>query len=280
MLSVRDIFKKFGLCITFSPLFTHIFKIEDLKSAMEKIARIGYKGIELNIRDINDIDWYLFDRMLKDNNLELITLSTGLVRKIDNISLMDEDKSSRNEAIQRVVKMIEHFSNYNGEYKSILIGYLKGTISESPGKRQEQLKIIHNSLLEILEVAEKEKIQILIEVINHKETNFINNISEGIKFISDFNSSYLKLIVDSYHMSIEEKDNYQSIKKAKDYVGYVHLGDNPRSYPGSGNFDFKNLLKAFHEIDYKGYFSMEFGPPEQKFASIKEGYDYINRLII
>lgn len=278
MISVKDIFKKIGLCVTFSKMFTHIFRIEDIKNDFKKISEIGYSGIELSIRDIRDIDWGSFDFELNNNNLELITLSTGLVRKIDNISLIDNEKDKREEAIKRIIKMIEHLNEYNNNSRNILIGYLKGTLSDDTVIQSEQLKLLKDSLGEILDLAEKKKVQILIEVINKNEANFINRISEGLEFISDFNSDYLKLIVDSYHMNMEKEDCYQSIKKAKDHIGYVHLADNPRSHPGSGNLNFRELFKAFYEIDYKGYFSMEFDPSDKKIDSIKKGYDYINGL--
>jgi sugar phosphate isomerase/epimerase len=277
MIKVKDIFKDIGLCITFSQVFSHIFKVENIKNDFKEIAEIGYSGIELSIRDIKDIDWKSFDLELNNNNLRLITLSTGLIRKIDNISLMDKERNNRKEAVHRVGKMIEHLNNYNGNSGNILIGYLKGTLSDDIRIWSEQLKLLKDSLGEILDLAEKKKVRILIEVINQKETNFINRISEGVDFISDFNSDYLKLIVDSYHMSME-KESYNSILKAKDYIGYVHLGDSPRFYPGSGNINFKEFLKSFYEIGYDGVFSMEFNPSDQKIDSIKKGYDYVNGL--
>ena len=275
---LKDNIKEMGLCVTFSPLFAHIFKIEDLEYELREISKIGYKRIELSIRDLSDIDWNNFNSELKKNNLELICLSTGLVRKIDNISLMDKHEVLRKEAINRVKKMINHIANYDGSQKRILIGFLKGTLSEDRSIASKQLSRLRNSLLEILETAEKKKVLLVIEVLNQNESSFINSISEGVEFVSDLKSDYIKLIIDSYHMSFDTKDFSLEIKRAKDYISYVHLSDTNRFFPGSGDFDFTRMFKTLDEINYKGYFSMEFNPAKDKLISIKKGYDYISKV--
>lgn len=266
---------KLGICVTFNPLFTHIFQLDNSAFDLKKIAEVGYKGIELSIGDIKDIDWKKFDYDLNKNNLELITIATGLIRVVNKVSLIDDDRKSRNEAIFKLINIIHHISRYKSSSKNILIGYVKGSLSNDIKLHKKQLNILKDSLCALLEEAEKKKINIVLEIINHNDSNFLYNIEDGINFISGFKSEFLKLAIDTYHMSIDEKNIVDSIKTAGNNIGYVHLSDHNRGYPGSGNIDFNSILKTLKEINYKEYITLEFTSFQDKFLSISEGYGYI-----
>lgn len=275
-MSIKNIdISKIGICITFNPLFKHIFLVENPVDDFRKISQIGYKGIELSLRDVKDIDWEFLNGILKENSLELICLSTGLIRKIDGLSLIHEDKNKRQFAIDRMSAMIELFGRQVSRSKNLLLGYTKGTLSDKKEDHSHQIEILKESLSRLIPKAEREDVIIGIEVINHLETNFINNISEGLELISEFRSKNIKLILDTYHMHIEEESIRSSIIKAAGSIGYVHLCDDNRGFPGSGNINFNDVFTGLEEAGYNGYFTMEFKPSEDRFLSIKKGFDYI-----
>ena len=146
------------------------------------------------------------------------------------------------------------------------------------------MSLLNKSLDVILELAELKKVRILIEVINHKETNFINDIAGGVRFISGFNSDYLKLVIDTYHMNIDEKDSYKAIKAAGPHIGYVHIADTERKFPGDGNIDFKPVLKALDEIGYSGYLTIECNDKgsadiNERYKPLFSGYNHIKELV-
>lgn len=280
--TVNGHFLKIGVCITFNPAFTHIFKIEDLHNDFKELSKIGYKGIELSLRDVDDLNWQTFNTEIEKNGLELTTLATGLVRKMDNISLMDENVEDRNKAVLRIKRMIEHISGYASSNKNILIGYIKGELSNDRVGNRRRIRYLSESLWNLLNFAQKKKVLLVLEVINHKETNFINNIASGLELISNFKSDYLKLAVDTFHINIDEKDSYKAIKEAGSKIGYVHLADENRKYPGSSNIDFESVLKALIEINYNGYLTMEFNPNnnmKDRFQSLDKSYHYIESLL-
>ena len=145
--------KGLGVCITFSPLFKHIIQIEDLALDLKSIGEAGYKGIELSISDIEDVDWDPFDRHLLENDIELITIATGLVRKLNNISLMDPEPDNRKLAVDRLNKMIKFIGGRSSSSKNVLIGYLKGELSDDnrgyPGSGNINIPEIIRALGEI-----------------------------------------------------------------------------------------------------------------------------------
>ena len=252
-----------------------MFLIEDLEYDLKKIADAGIKAVELSIRDTGDMDQESFIYNLKKNKLELVTIATGLIRKIDSITLMDE-KSGREAAVERIIEMMGLLERVGSREKYILIGYVKGELREDSSR--EQIKILKESLLELMETAKKYGVRILLEIINHQDTNFLNTIEEGADFISQFDSDNIKLAIDSYQMNIDEKDIFDSIIKGKKHIGYVHLADSGRTYPGGGSIDFKIILDALKQIDYRGYLMFECRTAVDKYREMSKGYENITKI--
>jgi sugar phosphate isomerase/epimerase len=63
--------------------------------------------------------------------------------------------------------------------------------------------------------------------------------------------------LDTFHMGIDETDPAAAIQLCGKKLGYMHLADNSRCYPGSGQFDFRKILQALDTIEYGGYLSVE-----------------------
>ncbi len=277
MVGIRQM-KGLGLCITFSPLFKHIIQIEDQAIDLKNIGEAGYRGIELSISDIEDVDWGPFDRHLLENDLELITIATGLVRKVNNISLMDSDHNSRKLAVDRLNKMIKFIGSRGSSSKNILIGYLKGELADDKDYADTQKTWLKDALTELIDTAGIFNVTIVLEVINHNEVNFLCNISDGVDFVTKFNSDHFKLAIDTYHMNIDEDDISQAIKQAKEHIGYVHLSDDNRGYPGSGNINFPEIVRVLEEINYRDFLVIECGAFPDKKTALTGGYKYMSNI--
>jgi sugar phosphate isomerase/epimerase len=80
-------------------------------------------------------------------------------------------------------------------------------------------------------------------------------------------------------MHIEEANIGESLKKAKDWLGHIHLADSNRFLPGQGHIDFRPLFKVLSEINYKGYMALEcgiLGKPEEE---LPKCVNYLKRCI-
>lgn len=98
---------------------------------------------------------------------------------------------------------------------------------------------------------------VVLEVINRYESDSYNTMNSTAEFISRFDTSLLKMHIDTFHMNMEESDMVQPIIQAKELIGHVHFADNNRMYPGAGCFDFKRVIHALNEINYTGHIAME-----------------------
>lgn len=263
-----------GICITRDPIFSHMFLLNDMERDIKAISKAGFKSVELSLRDVSDVNWDKLNCNLDKYGLKLVTIATGLMRKVDNITLMDSKKKDL--AIERIEKMMIVLNKTDCKDKHIILGYIKGEIKKD--KSTEQLKILKNSICELINLAKEYKVKLLLEIINHRDTNFINTIDEGMNYISRFEGDWIKLAIDSYQMNIDESDSYKAIIDAKDYIGYVHLSDDNRAYPGLGNLDFTEILCALKDINYKGYLMFECRTTADKYSEILKSYKTILNL--
>ena len=66
-----------------------------------------------------------------------------------------------------------------------------------------------------------------------------------------------RLMMDVFHLNLEEKDLFAAIRKYSSYNIHVHLADNNRRYPGHCGLDFERILRTFRECGYDGAFTTE-----------------------
>jgi sugar phosphate isomerase/epimerase len=88
-----------------------------------------------------------------------------------------------------------------------------------------------------------------------------------------FRSVYAHL--DTFHMQLEEESFTKAIRSVAGKLGYFHIADSTRWYPGSGYLDFKEILRALEEIGYDGYLALECFPHEDNEDTARKGLQYM-----
>jgi len=142
-------------------------------------------------------------------------------------------------AVERIKDQIVFASHFNA---IVIIGLIRGKIQEGVTKTKVEEWTI-DCLKECTEFAQEYNIRLTLEPVNRYESNFINTLDEGIKFIKRVGAPNLGILADTFHMNIEEISIYDSIIKAKDYITHVHFADSNRWAPGSGHLDFAKIVQ-------------------------------------
>ena len=76
-------------------------------------------------------------------------------------------------------------------------------------------------------------------------------------FIKTLDKDNLHLLIDTYHMHLEESSIEQAIDEVKDQIGHVHLADSNHLIPPTGRFDFPSFFKLLSDAGYHGMFTLE-----------------------
>lgn len=115
-----------------------------------------------------------------------------------------------------------------------------------------------SSLQELAVDAETFGIDISLEVLNRNETYILTDCAEAVEYIRRVGSPHVKILLDTYHMNIEEDDMCAAIRLAGENLGHFHIGENNRKLPGMNrSLDWSAIGAALWEIGYQKAVVME-----------------------
>lgn len=184
-----------------------------------------------------------------------LTYATGLP--------MDGDVSSDDPAVRaKGVKILTNQVKLIHQMGGLSLGgILTGVGKHFPeGIEYNRRKAVDNAIMALSEVAkaaEDYNVKIGVEVVNRFESPLLNTAEEALRVAETIDSPALGLLLDSFHMNIEEADLGAAIRKAGKHLVHFHACENDRSLPGHAHVNWDEIFAALHDIDYKGAIVME-----------------------
>jgi len=120
-------------------------------------------------------------------------------------------------------------------------------------------------------------VRFALEPLNRYETDLIHTVAEGLDLIERVGADNLGLLLDTFHMNIEEPVIEDSIRAAGDRIFHFHVADSNRWHPGAGHLDFKSILDTLFATGYQGYVSGEFMPLPDADTSAERSVAYLRQ---
>ena len=240
----------------------------DLPLALQQAARLGYDGIELNLRDSAQIDRTDLMARLEQLGLCVPSIGTGQSYFADGLSLADPDPGVQAEIRRR---MKDHILLAAQLGARVVIGSVRGRLDDrSTASRQACYELAVEATRFLAEFAASCGVGLTVEPINRYETNFLNTVDETFDFIGRVGMSNLGLLADTFHMNIEETSMIEPLRQAGTRLHHVHLVDSNRRAPGMGHLDFGPIIAVLKDVGYAGFFSAEILPlPDDETAGRK-----------
>jgi len=246
----------------------------DFETNVAKIASMGYDGVELAIRDPRLLDGDEVIRVVSEHGLDVPAIGTGQAWGEEGLSYTDPDPVVRAAAIERTKSHVP-FAARTGA--TIIIGLLRGIVK--PGVTQGQaMDWVVAALRECCSAAKPHGVRIALEPINRYETTLINNVDQGMALTDRIGADNMGLLLDTFHMNIEDAVMEESIRACGDRIFHFHVADSNRWYPGAGHIDFSSVLGALSATGYQGYISGEFIPRPDGDTSAKKAIAYLRQL--
>ena len=238
----------------------------DLDANLRRIAFLGYDGVELAIREPKLVDLNKLEQLIRECRLSVPAIGTGQAWGEEGLSFTDPDSSVRRLAIDRIKS---HFPVASRFGAVIIVGLIRGVIK--PGVEPPQaMDWLVEALRECSAAAYPHRIRLALEPINRYETTLINNAAQGLDLIERVGADNFGLLLDTFHMNIEEPDIEASIRQCGRRIFHFHVADSNRWVPGAGHLDFQSILKTLFATGYSGWVSGEFLPKPDAETSAKQ----------
>lgn len=258
------------------PSFEDSSSLEDLDEELKKIASWGYEAVEPMVCNPTAIDAEKIEELLRRCKLKLSGFRTGLAYQRDGLNFSSIDPLVRKQAIKRIWEVIDLASRFPGA--ALLNGLIQGRLQEEVVLKQAKIWI-EDALRKCCSRAEEKNVKLCLEPVNRYEIGYHNTLQEVSEMVDKVGSSMLLVLIDTFHMNIEEVNICDSIHRFAEYIGHLHLADSNRMAPGKGHLDFHSILNALKEIGYEGYITVEMGPQKDFHSAAEYAAHYLYNLI-
>jgi sugar phosphate isomerase/epimerase len=250
--------------------------IGSLEEKLAKAAAWGADGVELMTSQPEQIDIVQMKGLLEKYNLGVAAAASGAISLAMGFTLLNADPQVAIEARSRLDALINLAASLGAPF--VTIGSFRGKLAWA-GESARQMLI--ETLRDAAEYAQARSIRIALEALNRYEGDIINNHIEGLAFLEEVNHPAVGLLLDTYHVNIEEaswtKPFERTMQAGK--LFHVHLGDNNRLPPGQGLIDFPAIVQTLRRVGYTGYLTAELLAKPDADTAARETLTYMRTLL-
>lgn len=246
----------------------------DFQGNVGKIADWGYDGVELAVRDPSLVDAEGLERVVVSHGLEVPAIGTGQAWGEEGLSFTSDDPEVRAAAIERIKSHIPLAARLDAV---VILGLIRGITPEGQTFERSMAYLVE-ALQECSDAALAEGVRYALEPLNRYETDLIHTVDEGLELIDDVGFENFGLLLDTFHMNIEEPDIEESIRACGDRIFHFHVADSNRWCPGAGHLDFESILETLYGTGYDGYISGEFMPVPDADTSAQRSIRYLQQI--
>ncbi len=232
--------------------------------AISSAKRIGYDGIETPVEDQNKLKVSKLKGCLTKYDMR----ATGITAPTPD--LLSSDRRIRDEAKGIFKRNIEIANELDEEYL-VTVPSKVGKVTPELSSEEEKT-IIMETLRELGDHAEENGIYLVIEPLNRFETYLVNTVDQALTLVKDVAHPNVKIMIDTFHMNIEENSFEDAIRAGGESIYHVHANENNRGAPGTGHIPFKEILRTLKDIGYRRWLVIQTFNPAKKSEVLKAGH--------
>ncbi|MEN3336729.1 MAG: D-psicose/D-tagatose/L-ribulose 3-epimerase [Acidobacteriota bacterium] len=222
---------------------------DELGRLAPMIARMGFDLVELPIESTTDLDYRKGAEIARANRLAVsVCAAMGPDR-----DLIHPDESIRTNGMQYVRHCIDAAQTLGAtNVVGPLYSAVGRTWQQTPDERNTDLDLLVRQLRDLSAYAGDHGVTLCVEPLNRFETSFLNLVSQAIEVVDRVDHKACGLLLDTFHMNIEERSIGDAIRAAGPRMRHLHTCENDRGAPGSGHVPWAEVAKACGDIGYKG----------------------------
>lgn len=223
-----------------------------------KVKKLGFDVLEISCAALTRD--YATDAKIRD--LKKCADDNGIVLTAGYGPTKEQNISSEDPAV--VQKAMNFFSMIMPKLQTMDIHILGGGLYSYwpldptlPMDKEKDLDRAVKNMKQLAKIAEDHGVVLGMEVLNRYEGYMMNTCKEGLDFIHRVDSPSCKVMLDTFHMNIEEDNMAAAIRLAGKDLCHLHLGEQNRQVPGKGSMPWQEIGQALRDINYQGAAVME-----------------------
>jgi D-psicose/D-tagatose/L-ribulose 3-epimerase len=224
---------------------------ESFEADLAELARLGYDGVELSVSDPARLDIPRLQRSLHRYGLALCGILTGDSYDEEGLCLNSPDPAMRARAIDRLKAHVDWIATFGAV---IVVGRLQGLKSDEPDRATANARLVEG-MRQVTRHAEAREVRLVLEAVNRFEVNHNYTAAEVLEVVEAVDSPAFEVMLDTFHINIEEASLDAPVRLAGSRLGYMHVAENHRGLVGTGHLDLERILRATLEIGYHGYWT-------------------------
>ena len=210
-----------------------------------QVKEYGYDGVELPIFAFDTAPYAKVGETLREHGMgcSAVTVCT------EEENPISEDPAIRQAGLDRLKRAIDCCEAAGATH---LCGPLHSALGHFPGhgRTEDEWGRAKDILAQAADHAKQANVTLAVEYLNRFECYFLNCAADTHRFCTEVGHSHLKMMYDTFHANIEEKDPVGVITEFADQIVHVHISENDRSTPGQGNVPWEPTFAALKESGY------------------------------
>jgi D-psicose/D-tagatose/L-ribulose 3-epimerase len=241
-------------------IWTSALTDERLAVLAPHVRELGFDVIELPVESLGDWDPARAAELLAEHQLGS-SLCAAMPPGRD--LLTDEDEvASTQDFLRGCIDVAERCGTpvVGGPmYSAVGRRWLLGA-----DERRRTIARLVEALRPVVDYALEHGVKLALEPLNRYETSLINTAEQGLEVVEAVDSPALGLLLDTYHMNIEEKSPADAIRLAHRHLYHVHASASDRGAPGADHLDWPAVGEALRDVAYDGVLCIEAFTPEER----------------
>jgi D-psicose/D-tagatose/L-ribulose 3-epimerase len=226
-----------------------------------RIARLGFGAVELPLEDVGLVDARRIRQVATDHGVKISVCGVfGPGR-----DLTHADAAVRQATLDYVTRCLDFAVVVDAP---LVCGPLYAEVGKRrqlpDAARQEEWKLAVEGVRTACEAAAARGRKIAIEPLNRFETDLVHTAADAVRMARDVGHPAAGVMIDSFHMTIEEDNLEQAIRAAGELLLHVQVSENQRGVPGTGLTDWVAFRRGLEAVRYQGLVVIESFTPENR----------------
>jgi len=219
---------------------------------VERIKALGYDGVEIPVFELNEPLHKQWGERFDALGLERTAVTVRGAG--DNpISPSASVRAAAVDAMRRTIDCCRAAG------VTILCGPFHSALGEFTGKgpTEDEFKWGVETMRQVAEHAAAAGITLAVEYLNRFENYFLTSVAQTVRFVQAVDHPRVRMMYDTFHANIEEKELAAAIRAAAPWTVLVHISENDRSIPGTGHVHWDETFDTLQAVGYDGWMVVE-----------------------